>query len=143
MTRLLVLFVSLAVCALAGCGRGISVPATVPVTGTVLIKGKAVGGVLVTFHPQFDIGAVKFTPSALTDPAGKFVLRTGSAAGDGAPVGKYAVTFSYPVVETDRKHGNVEVEIDAWKGKYNDPAASKWKVEVRPGENPLEPFRLD
>ena len=42
-------------------------PSTVPVTGTVFVSGKPKAGVRVTYHPQFNIGAVKFTPNGITN----------------------------------------------------------------------------
>jgi 5-hydroxyisourate hydrolase-like protein (transthyretin family) len=106
----------------------------------VLLKGKPAAGVKVTFHPKFDMGAVKFTPSGLTDKNGRFTLST-AAPSDGAPPGEYAVTFELPQVTAD-KVGR-EIEVDAWKGKYGDPATDRWKVTIRNGENDLEPFKLD
>lgn len=136
-------FVWMASVFLIGCGpSGISVPRTVPVAGTVLVKGRATANVKVTFHPQFDMGKVKYTPSALTDKAGHFVLSTG-AANDGAPPGLYVVTFELPRIESDRKNSGIEIEVDAWNGKFSDPAKSTWKVTVEAGKAELEAFKLD
>ena len=127
--------------AAAGCGGGgVSAPRTASVAGTVLLKGKPATGVTVTFHPKFDMGAVKFTPSGLTGKDGRFTLIT-AAPGDGAPPGDYSVTFELMRGGAD-KMGR-DIEADAWKGKYADPAAGSWPVTVRPGDNRLEPFRLD
>lgn len=126
--------------ALAGCGGGISVPRTAPVAGTVLLKGRPVAGVLVTFHPRFDIGAVKFTPNGLTDASGRFTLST-AAPGDGAPPGEYAVTFELMRATADK--AGRDDEVDVWKGKYADPAVSTKIVTVGKGENKLDPFNLD
>jgi hypothetical protein len=52
-------------------------------------------------HLKFDMGAVKFTPSGLTDKDGKFVLSTASAS-DGAPPGEYEATLSLPRTESER-----------------------------------------
>jgi hypothetical protein len=125
--------------AATGCGGGISAPRTAPVAGTVTVKGKPAAGVRVTFHPRFDMGSVKFTPSGETGQDGRFTLST-AAPNDGAPPGEYAVTFELPRVSADK--GGREIEVDAWKGKYADPATGT-KVTVRKGENQLEPFRLD
>lgn len=112
-------------------------PSTVPAEGTVLLKGKPVAGIRVTYHPQFDVGRVKFTPNGTTNPEGKFVL--GSARpNDGAPPGEYIVTFDYPYTKTD---GPIEEETDWFKGKYSDPAKSPWKVKVE--ANSQESFQLD
>ena len=37
----------------------------------------------------------------------------------------------------------MEIEVDDFKGKYSDPAASQWKATVKQGENKLEPFQID
>jgi hypothetical protein len=111
-------------------------PSTVPVTGTVLVGGKPKAGVRVTYHPQFDIGAVKFTPNGITNSAGKFTLSSGKP-GDGAPPGEYVVVFDFPVVTS----GGIEKEIDLFKGKYSDPAASRWKVKVT--KDSQETFQLN
>lgn len=130
------------VCAAAmGCGGGggVSPPRTAPVSGAVVVKGKPAVGVKVTFHAKFDMGAVKFTPTGLTDKDGRFTLTTG-AAGDGAPPGDYTVTFELMKGSAD-KLGR-DIEVDAWKGKYGDPAAGK-PVTIQKGDNRLEPFTLD
>lgn len=130
------------VCAVAaGCGSGgISAPRTAPVSGTVLVRDKPVAGVKVTFHPQFDMGQVKFTPNGETNKEGRFTLST-AASGDGAPPGDYVVTFELLRGGTDK--AGLDVEVDAWKGKYADPAKSSFKVTIKDGDNALEPFKLD
>jgi hypothetical protein len=111
-------------------------PSTVPAQGTVLVGGKPRAGIRVTYHPQFDIGSVKFTPNGTTDSKGKFTLSSGKP-GDGAPAGEYIVTFEFPAL----KPGGIEEEIDLFKGKYSSPEASKWRVKVE--ENSQETFQLD
>jgi 5-hydroxyisourate hydrolase-like protein (transthyretin family) len=110
------------------------------VSGTVLVKGKPAAGVKVTFHPQFDMGSVKFTPNGETGKDGRFTLNT-AAPGDGAPPGDYAVTFELMQAATDKR--GLDTEVDVWKGKYADPAKSSWKVTIKGGDNVLEPFKLD
>ena len=144
MTRLVFLA---ALGTLAGCGPGtpasLAPSDTVPVTGSVTYRGKPAVGFKVTFHPQFDIGSIKFTPNGETDNLGKFTLSTG-AVGNGAPPGKYKVTFEKGMIVPDRKSG-IETEVDTLKGVYNPkaPATSKFEVEVKSGDNTLDPFRLD
>lgn len=128
---------------LAGCGsRGIQTPTTAPVRGAVTRRGQPVPGVRVKFHPQFDIGPVKFTPTGETDPHGRFLLSTG-AADNGAPPGEYLVTLEKFRIESDREHGGIEVEVDELKGAYAEPASSRWRVSIQEGDNALEPFTLD
>ena len=145
MTRRLLLFTfacSAAACAWAGCSRSVSAPTTAPVTGKVLYQGRPLAGVRVAFHPQADFGRVKFIPSGTTDSGGSFRLST-AAPNDGAPPGEYTVTFTYPVVQSDQKNSGIEVEVDFWQGKYDDPSTSHWTVQVKKGANDLEPFRLE
>jgi tetratricopeptide (TPR) repeat protein len=113
----------------------------IPVQGTVLVRGKPAAGVRVCFHPQFDIGAMKFTPTGITNVEGKFSLGCAYPE-DGAPPGEYAVTFQMMEVISDRSTGGVEVDVDLFHGKYSDPATSKWKVNLKEG-TPLETFQLD
>lgn len=127
---------------LGGCGRGISVPATAPVSGVVRYKGKSLQGIRVTLHPQDQSSKVGFVPSGETGKDGRFTLSTG-APGNGAPPGSYVVTFEKPVIGSPASTGYVETEVDAFKGKFSDPAQSKWTVTIEPGENSLQPFELE
>jgi hypothetical protein len=74
--------------ALIGCGRGkgIMVPAPVPVGGTVVCQGKPLGGVVVTFWPQDQErqGVVK-PANAVSEQDGTFKLS--------CPEGLYKVTL--------------------------------------------------
>ncbi len=137
--RTLIAFSALVAVVLVACNRiDAFKPSTVQAGGTVLVGGKPKAGVRVTYHPQFNIGSVKFTPNGTTNSQGKFTLSSGKP-GDGAPPGEYVVTFEFPVLSS----GGVEQEIDLFKGKYSSPEtnASKWKVTVAEGSQ--ENFRLD
>lgn len=80
----------LAVVPLAGCGsKAVGVDGTVPVQGTVKLKGTPLAGATVTFAPS---GSGR-SASAVTDPQGKFQLTT-LKPGDGAMPGDYKVTVS-------------------------------------------------
>ncbi|HEY1189320.1 MAG TPA: hypothetical protein VGE74_16830 [Gemmata sp.] len=89
------------------------------------------------FHPLFDMGSVKFTPTGTTGADGTFTLVSGH---DGAPVGEYAVTFTYPEPWDPQEGGT---PVDRWKGKYSNPAKPRFKITVKEGDNSLAPFRLD
>jgi len=122
-------------------------PRLEPVEGTVLHKGKAAGGVLVTFHPKTGDPVTAVRPTGLTDAEGKFTLMTGPD--QGAPAGEYAVTFLWSIEVTPKKASkkidmNMNVETkDGLDGAYINAANSKFKVDVKRGENKLEPFRLE
>ena len=127
---------------LGGCGKGISVPSTVPVSGVVKYKGKPLQGIRVTLHSQTGVAKSEFIPSGQTGPDGKFTLSTG-APGNGAPPGSYSVTFEKPEIGSPTSTGSIETEIDAFRGKYSDPVKSKWTITIGRGENSLQPFELN
>ncbi|MDG3008211.1 hypothetical protein [Paludisphaera mucosa] len=131
-----VLLVALASAAAVGCGEGISAPRTVPTSGTVLFKGKPVGGVKVTLHPNFNM---TFTPNGVTGQDGRFTLST-AAPMDGVPPGEYSVTFELLRAGADKR--GLDTEFDVWKGKYANPDAAP-KATVGSSDTTLEPFRLD
>lgn len=125
-----------------GCGAPEPVgPSAQTVEGSVVYQGKPASGFRVTFHPQFDIGPRKFAPSAMTDAEGKFTL-TSYKAGDGAPAGKYAVAIEWPQQVGNGEDHDVPPTVDGLKGRFADPAKSKWQIDVVAGENRLEPFQV-
>jgi hypothetical protein len=126
---------------LGGCGKRISVPSTVPVSGVVKYKGKPLQGIRVTLHSQTESAKSGFIPTGQTGPDGKFSLSTG-APGNGAPPGTYVVTFEKPEIGSPASTKSIETEIDAFGGKYSDPAKSQWTVTIEKGENSLQPFEL-
>ena len=131
-----VALVALACASAIGCGEGISAPRTVPASGTVLFKGKPVGGVKVTLHPT---SSMTFTPNGTTGKDGRFALSTASPL-DGAPPGEYSATFELLRAGSDSR--GLDTEIDVWKGKYANPDTAP-KVTVGSSETTLGPFRLD
>ncbi|MEZ6035317.1 MAG: hypothetical protein R3C17_19665 [Planctomycetaceae bacterium] len=128
-------------CPVLGCfSSSLIPPETVPVSGSVMCEGKAVPGIRVRFHPQFEMETVGFIPYGETGPDGKFLLNTG-AAGNGAPQGEYLVTLELPHID-DTSSDGLETEIDGLKGAYSDPEKSKWKVTLVDGDNLLPPFEI-
>ena len=138
--------ISLATAALflgvAGCSQQVSPPATVPVSGTVLLHGEPAPGIRVTLNPLFDMGRIKWGVVGETGPTGAFTMGTG-APGNGAPPGDYVVTFTKPRIASDDEHNGIEIEVDDFEGKYSDPAKSTWKVSIKEGDNRLAPFPLE
>jgi hypothetical protein len=141
-TRLLVLMPLILIGTGSGCRQRVTPPNTVPVSGMVMLNGEPAAGILVRFHPQFNIGRTKFLPSGESGGDGKFILSTG-AGGNGAPPGNYLVTFEKPRIESDEEHSGIEMEVDELTGQFSDPSQSKWKVAIQRGDNQLEPFRLE
>ncbi len=127
---------------LGGCGKGLAVPSTVPVSGVVTYKGKPLQGIRVTLHSEAGTAKPQFIPSGQTGPDGKFKLSTG-APGNGAPPGTYVVTFDKPEIASAASSASVETEIDAFGGKYSDPSQCQWTITIEQGENSLQPFELN
>jgi hypothetical protein len=128
--------------ALGGCGKGLSVPSTAPVSGVVKYKGRPLQGIRVTLHPEGEAAKAEFIPSGQTGPDGKFILSTGKP-GNGAPLGTYVVTFEKPEIRSAAATRSIETEVDAFGGKYSDPANSQWTVTIEKGENLMAPFELN
>jgi hypothetical protein len=125
-----------------GCGRQpFPGPTPQPVQGKVTYRGRPAGGFRVTFHPLDDLGRVKFAPASVTDADGAFRLRSYDPD-DGAPAGKYAVTFSWPRHVNALDEPDPAPEVDQLQGKYDDPENSPFIVTVQQGENILPAFDL-
>jgi len=93
---------------LAGCSNSSRLP-TYPVTGTVTLQGKSVGGAVVTFVPTAKDGEAA---SAITDAEGKYELTTWKA-GDGARPGEYRVKVSkqeQAAVDSSKMVKNLSIE---------------------------------
>jgi hypothetical protein len=128
----------LAVCCLlvqVGCGGGKdAVPSkpTFPVKGQVFFEDRPVKGALVVFHPLDDPGSKPVRSYARTEADGRFTLST-YVPQDGAPAGRYAVTI---VIEDD---GDGSRSLPA---RYASPQTSGFVVQVKEGNNQLQPFLL-
>ena len=138
-TRVLVIGACLAVHWLAGCSGDLPVPATVPVKGVVTYKGKPALGIRVKFYSQDGGRENAFIPTGETDKGGSFALSTGAPL-NGAPEGQYNVAFEWPMLDPKQA---VETEVDRLKGKYSDPATSKFQVTVDGSKSEPHTFALD
>src|SRR5436190_14126748 len=109
-------------------------PVLEPVEGTVLHKGSAASGVLVTFHLKGSDPVTAIRPVGRTDADGKFTLMTGRD--QGAQAGEYVVTFIWPKEVGDKKKSKVfdtsvaPETVDALDGAFVDAAKSKFKAEI-------------
>jgi hypothetical protein len=118
-----------------------------PVEGSVRHHGKAVSGVVVTFHPKDGDPITAVRPVGFTGADGKFNLTTGQDKG--APAGEYAVTFLWPKEVVKEKNPkefkmNMTVETyDGFEGAYTNAQTTNFKAEVKRGETKLEPFLLE
>ncbi len=121
------LFAALAFAAFAGCG-GPAAP--IPVTGTITVKKKPEGNLLIQFSSTVAIGGKTYTGSATSAEGGKFEV-VGADGKPGLPPGDYSVTV------IDR---NSEIEDeDLAKGKRVPPSRVERKY-MAPDEkvNPLK-----
>jgi hypothetical protein len=115
-----------------------------PVKGKVLYKGQPAAGVLVTFHPEGS--KVTSVPSTgKTGEDGTFTLTTGPK--EGAPAGSYVVTFVWPEeVKTKSAKGKITLDPpsmrDRFQGAYANQAQSKFRPQIKTGDNQLEAFDL-
>lgn len=120
----------------ASCGSAAQGPERKPVvkvSGKVLVDGKPVKGISVSFHPVLSAGGAANTESgAQTDENGKFQMMT-YTPGDGVPKGDYAVTFELTTRPSDP---------DRLNNLYNDPKTSEFKVTVADKALALEPYDL-
>jgi hypothetical protein len=124
---------------LSSCSNGLN-----SVQGKVLYKGNPIKGAVVFFHPVKATDLTAKHPSGVTGEDGSFTLDTGKE--NGAPTGQYVVTVVwYKEVPPSTKITNApppESE-DQLKGRFADPKSSQLTVEIKPGVNQLEPFKLE
>ncbi len=119
-----------------GCNRG---PQLTPVSGTVILDGKPIGGAGVMFQPVAGGPAA----SGVTDESGQFTLTT-DPFGPGAVLGEHRVTVTKSTVlgiefgeSGDEEAGppmNVEVQ-DAVPTRYARPETSGLTQNVRQAQS--------
>ena len=119
-----------------GCGGAADPPQ--PVRGKVLFQGKPAPGAVVTLVSRSG-GAPAKQYSGVVGQDGTFKI-SGRGTFDGAPAGRYGVTIFDPSAEKQVDGQNAGPDL--LKGKYADSKTTPLKVEVKPGENELEPFHL-
>ena len=122
-----------------GCKPGANRPATVPVSGTVTLKGSPIAGATVSFQ------AVDGSRSsvAITDESGRYELTT-FVRGDGAVPGEYkvavtkvtqAVVESVPGAKYEPPSGPIPEPKNQLPAKYADADKSGLKFTVTNGSN--------
>jgi len=119
---------------LAGCGSG-GLPQA-DVSGKVTFQGNPVPNVLVSFTPERGPGA-----SGKTDAQGNYTLMTKNP-GDGAVIGKHAVTISQPkrgmILEKGQPPRMAPPPKMVIPPKYANVQTSGLTADVKSGDNPLD-----
>jgi hypothetical protein len=126
---------------LLGCGGGggpkpIEKLPTVPVTGTVTLRGKALPDASIIFSRADG----KVNPRGISDASGNFQLST-YGNNDGAPVGSYKVTVAVDLAKKDADGNLLPPPEEGWKSpvpsKYSDPKLTDITKEVKEGGGPI------
>jgi hypothetical protein len=129
----------LAFALMVGCGADPNRPETFPVRGQLFVNGRPAEGARVVLHPKngesFDQRGSR--PQGTVGADGSFELTTYGEA-DGAPEGTYEVSIFW-LANPDA----VNPGPDRLGGRFSVPGESGITVEVGPGENELDPIRLD
>lgn len=110
--------------------------------GKVLFRGQPAVGASVAFVPLTDLRAPKAQARVGAD--GAFQLST-YELNDGAPAGRYGVTITWPE-PNPRSQGEGDEELqgpDRLGGRYSNPQASPWTIEVADQPLELEPFHTE
>ena len=99
----------------------------VPVSGKVLLDGQPKEGVTISLYPEPAGAAVG---EVVTNADGTYCWQTYSEC-DGILPGTYWVAFR--LTPKQRRNDNVAPTEDLLKGKYSNPARSKFKLTVADG----------
>jgi hypothetical protein len=125
---------------LAGCGGPTAIPCAA-VQGTVLQNGQPLPEAMVVFHPQGDQAVAAPRPIAYTNAQGEFSLTT-IKQGDGAPLGKYAITVE---LREPRLVGEEQVRDgrNLLPPRYANPQTSPLSFDVAEGKNEVPPITIE
>jgi hypothetical protein len=132
---------------LLACAAGCSGASGARVSGAVHLDGKPLQGAAVHFWPREDLDLGVY--QGKTGPDGRFQLK--GRFGPEVKPGRYVVLLFLDV----KKDGTLPRDDDDWKElavpgalrntlppRYSDKANPPFTVEVKDGDNVLEPFQL-
>lgn len=131
----------------AGCGARGDGPALAPVAGRVLVDGKAIQGIAVTFLPDNTRSTTGPASVGVTDAAGAFTL-TAPGNRPGAVIGHHKVTVACPFDPAGGSSptgeapssGAIRCSIPA---NYTDPGTTPLAAEVAAGPAGTNDVTLD
>ncbi|MCA9126145.1 MAG: hypothetical protein KDB22_03630 [Planctomycetales bacterium] len=114
---------------MSGCGSGVDLEKTVPVSGTLSYQGTPLEGYKLVFHPVED----RQGATAESGADGSFVMGT-NEPGDGAAPGKHRVSINFIAERMEGEAGREtfvkltpKVKVPA---KYKNPDTSGIEIEV-------------
>lgn len=107
---------------------------TYSVHGTAKYNGQPMAGASIVLIPESPSPKQKMPPFGRIDSDGSFEI-TSYANGDGAPAGKYKVTFTW-------SNGDPDSPTDLLGGKFDNPHRPVSTVTIEAGDNELPPFDL-
>ena len=121
-----------------------------PAGGKVSVKSQPAAGVFLVLHPAPGSPAARadVLPSATTEADGSFQLSTYDQ-NDGAPVGEYVVTLQWRQSDSqsdDQRRAMAlmgQKPADRFRGKYNNPSTSPWRISITEGENVLDAIEIE
>jgi hypothetical protein len=129
--------------ALLGCGSEETAPwarEVQPASGKVLLAGKALPDIAITFHPLDETAAsqsgVNVLSRAKTASDGSFAVST-YEANDGLPVGEYRLSFSYLGPLTGLSEDQIDRLRERLNRKYLKPQTSGVTVAIVAGNNDI------
>lgn len=122
---------------LAGCSGGEPRSEVHRTRGSLMVNGKPAEGAILSFHPadgkNFDQRGSR--PRAVVEADGSFAVSTYGDR-DGAPAGDYAVSVVW------LENADSADPADKLGGRFATPQQSRWRVQIQPGDNQLEPYEI-
>lgn len=106
-----------------------------PVMGIVSVDGKPAKGVHVVLHPVNNSSPAAVTPNGITDETGVFKVTTYAVA-DGAPEGRYQLSFSWPEA-TAPGAGDSDDFVEKLPEQYQFAASSGIELDVNANTNEM------
>jgi hypothetical protein len=110
-----------------------------PVSGQRFVRGLPAGNARIELRAANDRELDRLCPHAIVKADGFFEITTFDSA-DGAPIGNYALTVSWPLAPKRRFDAEGP---DRFKGRFSDPRRPVRKVEIIAGDNYLGRIELN
>jgi hypothetical protein len=130
-----ILLALVGIVALVGCGSTASGPATIPVTGEVMLNGQPVAGADVAFMPKVE-GPDSASAQAITDDTGRFEVVSLFDQGRTSQAGMLPGAYAVSVTQLEQPSSSARPPRNLLPEKYGSPETSELNAEVdAQGEN--------